>query len=279
MKKIIAVLLVICMLFVLNACGGDNESTSTGEITEVTTIPTDSTVNATDGSEDNTQGIAEITTGEEYTESAESAVTMPLTTTPPIIETSHTHSYSAATCTDPAKCSCGETNGSALGHNFVKGVCLNCNLKAKTQQITITTENWEQYFEVKIINNAKKNSFGDYGTPQDFSIAFKLFLKEKYIEKLASIDVSIELSYDDYVESYTYDSSTGNYTLTGEQSYFAEKRTFICNFTDNDNNYYDGCYFSDGCWGGGDETTGYITRYAKNITSTRTTGTITLMSD
>ena len=28
----------------------------------------------------------------------------------------HTHSYSDATCTEPAKCSCGATKGSALGH-------------------------------------------------------------------------------------------------------------------------------------------------------------------
>jgi len=31
----------------------------------------------------------------------------------------HTHSYTiAATCTSPAKCSCGTTNGSALGHSY-----------------------------------------------------------------------------------------------------------------------------------------------------------------
>lgn len=148
-----------------------------------------------------------------------------------------------------------------------------------TQQITITTENWDQYFEVRIINNAKKNNFGDYGTPKDFSITFKLFLKDEYAERLASIDVSIELSYDSYVESYSYDSLTGNYTLTGERSYFMEKYTHICTFTDNDNNYRNGCYFSSGCWGGGDETTGYITRYPKNINASRAVGTITLLSD
>jgi len=32
--------------------------------------------------------------------------------------TTHIHTYSAATCTQPKKCSCGATSGSALGHNF-----------------------------------------------------------------------------------------------------------------------------------------------------------------
>jgi len=36
---------------------------------------------------------------------------------------SHTHSYSNATCTAPAKCSCGATNGSALGHKFNAATC------------------------------------------------------------------------------------------------------------------------------------------------------------
>lgn len=38
-------------------------------------------------------------------------------------EKNHTHSYSAATCTAPAKCSCGATNGSALGHNWQDATC------------------------------------------------------------------------------------------------------------------------------------------------------------
>ena len=38
------------------------------------------------------------------------------------------HSYSDATCTAPKTCSkCGTTEGEALGHNYVEGVCGNCN--------------------------------------------------------------------------------------------------------------------------------------------------------
>lgn len=37
--------------------------------------------------------------------------------------TTHTHTYSAATCTTPAKCSCGATQGSALGHKWINATC------------------------------------------------------------------------------------------------------------------------------------------------------------
>ena len=35
----------------------------------------------------------------------------------------HTHSYSNATCTQPKKCSCGATSGSALGHKWQDATC------------------------------------------------------------------------------------------------------------------------------------------------------------
>ena len=42
------------------------------------------------------------------------------------VEVPHVHSFGDATCTEPAKCSCGLTDGEALGHNFVDGVCSRC---------------------------------------------------------------------------------------------------------------------------------------------------------
>ena len=35
----------------------------------------------------------------------------------------HTHSFSDATCTVPAKCACGATKGKALGHNWKEATC------------------------------------------------------------------------------------------------------------------------------------------------------------
>ena len=55
--------------------------------------------------------------------------TIPPTTepaTPPTTEPPHTHSFSAATCTTPKTCSCGATEGSANGHNYVSGTCSVC---------------------------------------------------------------------------------------------------------------------------------------------------------
>jgi len=38
----------------------------------------------------------------------------------------HEHDWSDATCTEPSKCECGETQGEALGHDYAEGVCTRC---------------------------------------------------------------------------------------------------------------------------------------------------------
>ena len=38
--------------------------------------------------------------------------------------TTHTHSWSDPTCTEPAKCECGETQGEALGHTWADATCV-----------------------------------------------------------------------------------------------------------------------------------------------------------
>lgn len=51
-------------------------------------------------------------------------------------KTTHTHSYSKASCTEPAKCSCGATNGSALGHSWKDATCQalkTCSVCKKTE--------------------------------------------------------------------------------------------------------------------------------------------------
>ncbi|MBO5221837.1 MAG: Ig-like domain-containing protein [Clostridia bacterium] len=62
MKRILALLLALVMLFCLTACGGDEESTTTGENTGATTTnTTESTNGPTDGTQGNTQGTTEGT--------------------------------------------------------------------------------------------------------------------------------------------------------------------------------------------------------------------------
>ena len=42
------------------------------------------------------------------------------------IEPEHTHVFAEATCISPQKCSCGVTEGEALGHDYVDGECSRC---------------------------------------------------------------------------------------------------------------------------------------------------------
>ena len=50
-------------------------------------------------------------------------------TTKPTVkpEPEHIHAFGEAGCRQPATCECGETQGEALGHDFVDGVCTRCD--------------------------------------------------------------------------------------------------------------------------------------------------------
>ena len=51
-----------------------------------------------------------------------------VTVEPPKDDPTHTHSWSDATCTAPQTCSCGQTQGEALGHSFDdNGLCTVCS--------------------------------------------------------------------------------------------------------------------------------------------------------
>ena len=65
------------------------------------------------------------TVSKEQTDNSTSKVT----TTKPT--ESHTHKMSNATCTEPMKCSCGATEGKALGHkySYSHGICERCEAK------------------------------------------------------------------------------------------------------------------------------------------------------
>ncbi len=114
MKKIVSLLLAVTMVLSLAACGGDETTTNN------------------DTSSSTTQSKTDVTD----TSSTEQDADTPNTTTKPSTPT-HTHSYSGATCTAPAKCSCGVTNGSALGHSYNNGVCTRCNEKDPNYKPTI----------------------------------------------------------------------------------------------------------------------------------------------
>lgn len=94
MKKVLAIILSICFVLSLTACN-NNETNS-----------------------DTTSGTSQFVSTEiESSKPAESS--KPTQSSKP----AHTHSYSGANCTAPAKCSCGATNGSALGHSWNDATC------------------------------------------------------------------------------------------------------------------------------------------------------------
>lgn len=65
----------------------------------------------------------------------------------------HTHYYYDATCTSPAKCSCGATNGSALGHKYSGKYCIRCN--AKNPDYTESTQsNHTHYYSSSVTREA-----------------------------------------------------------------------------------------------------------------------------
>lgn len=88
MKKILSILLIVLLLFATAGC--------TNETNDNVQHDNDNNYNVQSNNYDN-----------EYEEGQEQ----------------HVHSYSSATCTEPAKCSCGVTNGNALGHKWKNATC------------------------------------------------------------------------------------------------------------------------------------------------------------
>ncbi len=87
LKKLIALLLTIGMLLTLSACGDAKTDSTLDE--ESKPVSTESEVQT-----DNTS------------------------------EPSHTHTFADATCVSPKTCSCGTTEGNALGHTFTDATCV-----------------------------------------------------------------------------------------------------------------------------------------------------------
>lgn len=65
----------------------------------------------------------ENTTDAKDTTSKTDTPSAPTASTPDNTTPTHTHSFSAATCTEPQKCSCGETTGTPTGHNWQEATC------------------------------------------------------------------------------------------------------------------------------------------------------------
>ena len=160
MKKVVSLLLAVMILLCLSACGGNDSTTDNDNGSS--TNQTQTNVTDSSSAEQNADSPTSITSNmgdSDSTDVPSSTTSKPATTTKP--ETSkpstttkpeaskpssttkpettkpttptHTHNYSKATCTEPAKCSCGATSGSALGHkevvdNAVSATCTETGL-------------------------------------------------------------------------------------------------------------------------------------------------------
>lgn len=126
MKKVLAGILAILLALSLCACGetnaipSDEQTPLFTQAENTTAASAETTVTDTVATEADT--IATETTFEATTESTAPA---------------HVHSYTGATCTSPAACSCGATQGSPNGHNFTDGSCVSCGMADPDYQQTI----------------------------------------------------------------------------------------------------------------------------------------------
>ena len=122
-KKLISLLLTICILFCLSACGTTESSGNANN------VPFESQTDTTQDTDENTfnKENSQVSSNTEETNGNESTQTQtqanhskPTSTTN---QSTHTHSYANATCTSPKKCSCGATAGTTLGHQFSYATC------------------------------------------------------------------------------------------------------------------------------------------------------------
>ena len=124
MKKVLAFLLSIAIVMSLVACNSKTTDINCSKCGEP--ISSSASFCSSCG--------AALNASETETEDKDPTASSTPSATDPVPETNatsstqapHSHFYGKATCTAPAKCSCGATNGSALGHSYSNGKCSRC---------------------------------------------------------------------------------------------------------------------------------------------------------
>ena len=136
MKKILFLLSMV-VIFSMSACtksvpepeGGnsivDNQVDEVETTEKVTVKPTEKeTEKVTEkATEKETESATEKQTEAATEKQTEKQTEKPTQAKPQETKPVHTHSYSNATCTEAAKCSCGTTSGNALGHAWTEATC------------------------------------------------------------------------------------------------------------------------------------------------------------
>ena len=83
----------------------------------------------------------------------------------------HTHTYANATCTAPKTCSCGATEGKALGHSYSKGVCTRCNEADPNYKATpVSQKSGKWTFRYVVDGTLYNASLTLYGSSEDLEL-------------------------------------------------------------------------------------------------------------
>ena len=160
------------------------------------------------------------------TSPATEETTVPTTesTTPPTGDPAPTqcsHTYKAATCTAPKTCSkCGATEGSALGHNYIEGVCTRCSQQQENYH-ALNTGGWTVTkcspvldFDAYIISINFKDSFLSIGYGADINNLDPDF-KNDLLEAYNNGDTSVKLINGVYYYFGAGDGGSITYTESG----------------------------------------------------------------
>ncbi len=151
MKKVLCLILVFVMCLGLVACGKksnhqNNETGVSSKITTPNTKETDTTGNTPATTKETSTAPNETTTGVSG-EANNSA---------------HTHSFSVATCMQPRSCSCGATEGSALGHEFQSLVCIRCDADQHSDFADLKKYYWKHGREIVNVGVPGKEGLAPY---------------------------------------------------------------------------------------------------------------------
>lgn len=197
MKKIVSLLLAVMMVLSLAACGGNETATDNDNGTSTTQNQTDVTdTSSTEQSTDTSSSTTDNIGGSDSADVPSSTISKPATTTKP--ETSkpttttkpettkpstptHTHSYSNATCTAPAKCSCGATNGSALGHSYKDATCTEAKTCTKCGTTSGNALGHKEVVDKAVSATCTKSGLTE---GKHCSICNTVIVKQKTVDKL-----------------------------------------------------------------------------------------------
>ncbi len=131
--------------------------------------------------------------------------------------TTHTHSYSKATCTKPATCSCGATTGSTLGHTWKSASCkkpktcstcgategVKANHSYKNEKCTLCGEKSANYPKASDIKLEYPVNLKDNGVTFKI-LSYEINNMDEYFEGKAKIKITAEIIDGFYADTTAY---------------------------------------------------------------------------